>query len=167
MLKTDQYKTNKPEYVTKTQQQKGLASFFLQNSKLISLIGEGWGWKSVTPPGDTFSPLCCDHCTAFTLMHSEYFQNPNDCEVTSPTRDRFCSSFFVSNGKTIGFEIQPKHRLWEMHIGRAWLPSLKDITDLSGAKDCTRVNSLEKNSCFKIYRGSPLGTTHWWSWIMQ
>lgn len=56
-----------------------------------------------------------------------------------------------------------------MHIGKTWLLALKDIRDLSGAKDCTHVNStlLKKNAFLKIYRGSPLGTIHCWSWIMQ
>lgn len=56
MLKTDQYKTSKHGYVTKTQQQKGLAKF-LQNSKLISLVGQDWMRKSATPAGDTYTPL--------------------------------------------------------------------------------------------------------------
>lgn len=56
-----------------------------------------------------------------------------------------------------------------MHIGKTWLLALKDIMDLPGANDYTHVNStlLKKNAFFKIYRGSPLGTIHCWSWIMQ
>ena len=48
-----------------------------------------------------------------------------------------CFFFFVQNVKTVGFKIQPKHQLWEMHISKTGLLALKDITDLPGAKDCT------------------------------
>lgn len=167
MLKTDQYKTSKHGYVTKTQQQKGLAKF-LQNSKLISLVGEDWMRKSATPAGDTYTPLLLRpqrgvHTNPVT------FQSPSDCQVSSPTTDHFCCSFLYKMVKTIGFKIQPKHRWQQMHVGKTRLLALKDITDLPGAKDCTHVNSthLKKNSGFKIYRGSPLGTSHWWRWIMQ
>lgn len=105
---------------------------------------EGLEEGMVTPPEMPAPPGPRLYSRALASNHGDCLQGPNDCHTTSPNTEHFCCSgllllffFFVQNVKTVGFKIQPKHQLWEMHISKTGLLALKDITDLPGAKDCT------------------------------
>lgn len=93
MRQTEQYETGKHGYVTKTQQQKGLATFLSAKRKMSFSSHGGLEEAAITLPGDTCSSR--DRAVAgHSRQTRDCFQGPNDCHITSPNTDHFCCCWF-------------------------------------------------------------------------